>query len=137
MKCRSLLAGATLLATFAISSFGHAADAQRHQGRLPSGGTGAPGAETLDEGAQVGAPGNIVTATEGTALQAYDVDSNAKVSVSEASTNGELSKQFARLDANQDEMLDADEFKMFTPTKSAVSGTAPTTIQDAKESKAR
>jgi hypothetical protein len=110
---------------------GNTVAADPHQGRPPSGGTGSPGAETLDEGTQAGAPGNIVTATEGTVLQAQDGNSDGFVDREEARSNGDLARQFARLDTNHDQRLDAGEFQAYTPAASAVTGTAPTTPRDA------
>lgn len=134
----------TLVVTAAISmlfagvTFGAGQDS--HGGRPPSAGDaaskeGGTGSKAMNEGTQAGAPGNVVTAAEGSVMTGHDVDADGYVSKMEAQKNGDLAKQFAKLDLNADGKLDESEFKGFTPSVSAVTGTAPHDAKDAKVKK--
>lgn len=132
-----------LLTAFALTLLAnvgavHAANAESHGGRPPTAGTGVQGgtgSESMKEGTQIGAPGNIVTAAEGTVMTGHDADADGYISKSEAAKNGSLAKQFAKLDLNQDAKLDEKEFQTFTPDASAVTGNAPVHPKDAETKK--
>jgi hypothetical protein len=139
MRSESVVAVALALS---VSGILYAGEPAPHGGRPPSAGpatapSGGTGSKSLQEGVDVGAPGNVVTAAEGAVMGGSDVDADGFVSKAEAEKNGELAKQFTRLDVNRDGKLDETEFNRFTPSKSAVSGTAPVTPADARDKKAK
>lgn len=143
MKTTTWMA-ATLLAlcSHAGTALADSAATDPHGGRPPSAGDGtAPeggtGSKAMKEGTQIGAPGNVVTAAEGSVMTGHDVDADGFISKDEAARNGDLKQQFAKLDANRDGKLDETEFKAFTPSKSAVTGATPSTTQDAAGKKAK
>lgn len=136
MKLHLLIGTAVLLS--AASHLVNAEDG--HGGRPPAAGegtaqTGGTGSKSMNEGVQPGAPGNIVTAAEGTVMSGHDIDADGFVSKSEAAKNGDLAKQFAKLDANRDGKLDGREFGTFTPSESAATGAAPVNSKDASSRK--
>jgi len=134
MKSTLILAAA---AAALMAGAATAAGPEPHGGRPPSAGEGVTshggtGSKSMQEGTQPGAPGNVVTAAEGSVMGGNDVDADGYVSKTEAQKNGDLAKQFSKLDANADGKLDESEFKGFTPSVSAVSGAAPNNAKDAK-----
>ncbi len=137
---RSIAIALTLAA--AGTGWVFAADPEPHGGRPPAAGAGntvegGTGSKSMDEGTQAGAPGNVVTAAEGTVMTGQDVDADGYISKAEAAKNGDLAKQFAKLDANRDGKLDETEFKGFTPGTSAVTGAAPVHSKNAAGSPAK
>lgn len=125
----------TLVGTVGIAQ---AAETDAHGGRPPTAGAGpqgGTGSKTHMEGTQAGAPGNIVTAAEGTVMGGHDVDADGFISKAEAAKNGDLLKSFAKLDANRDDKLDEKEFAAFVPSTSATTGTAPVNPADARKPK--
>lgn len=109
----------------------HASDGAR----VPSGGQGpqgGTGSKPMSEGTQVGAPGNIVTATQSTMMRSHDQDGDGMINLEEAAKDPGLKKAFGKLDANQDSRLDETEFARYEVKESAVTGAAPVKPVDPK-----
>jgi hypothetical protein len=95
------------------------------------------GGSSTDQGATGAATGATAS------LTSLDKNSDGKVSKSEASSNKDLSKQFATLDSNKDGNLDQAEFAKFemagagasSSSSSSTSTTTSTTPADSDSSK--